>query len=72
MIKLNFSAITPVFSVHDPSEVILIYWFGAQDTFDHQWLSMLKTIFSCQKFLGKQRYIFLKISQKKSLYLKQK
>ncbi len=37
MSKTNLPAITPVFRVchmsHDPSEIILICWYGEQETF---------------------------------------
>ncbi len=37
MIKAEF-IITPVFSVTWSSEIILIYWFAAQETFIYDWI----------------------------------
>jgi len=38
MVKLNFSASLLQSSVsHDPSEIILICWFGAQEYFCENW-----------------------------------
>ncbi len=70
MAKLDFKQLLPLSLLsHDPSEIILICWFGAQKYV--LLLSMLDTLVLLQIYVEVVIVLFLKV-QKNSIYLKYK
>ncbi len=51
-----FSIITPVFSVTWSSEIIIICWFAAQETFLIIIILNVESSFNCVMFLGNLYY----------------